>query len=107
DKQPAKLTVVVTRRPKLACRSCEKTVSDKVAGIIQAPAPARLIEGGLPTGGPQIDDQLELCRRLHRKIGRLLALSMRSTYEAERRKISCVLGPYDISPPSAANCRNW
>jgi transposase len=49
DKQPAKLTVVVTRRPKLACRSCEKTGADDVAGIIQAPAPARLIEGGLPT----------------------------------------------------------
>ena len=49
DKQPAKLTVVVTRRPKLACRNCEKTGADEVAGIIQAPAPARLIEGGLPT----------------------------------------------------------
>jgi transposase len=49
DKQPAKLTVVVTRRPKLACRRCEKTGADEVAGIIQAPAPARLIEGGLPT----------------------------------------------------------
>lgn len=49
DKVPAKLTVVVTRRPKLACRDCEKTGADEVAGIIQAPAPARLIEGGLPT----------------------------------------------------------
>ena len=49
DKQPAKLTVVVTKRPKLACRSCEKTGVDDVAGIIQARAPARLIEGGLPT----------------------------------------------------------
>ena len=49
DKQPAKLTVVVTRRPKLACRRCEKTGADEVAGIIQAPAPLRLIEGGLPT----------------------------------------------------------
>ena len=49
DKMPAKLTVVVTRRPKLACRDCEKTGADEVAGIIQAPAPARLIEGGLPT----------------------------------------------------------
>jgi transposase len=61
DKQPAKLTVVVTKRPKLACRSCEKNGADsadagghperdwKVAGIIQAPAPARLVEGGLPT----------------------------------------------------------
>src|SRR5262249_2343909 len=43
DKVPAKLTVVVTRRPKLACRDCEKTGADEVAGIIQAPAPARLI----------------------------------------------------------------
>ena len=49
DKQPAKLTVVVTKRPKLACRSCERNGADEVAGIIQAPAPARLIEGGLPT----------------------------------------------------------
>src|SRR5258706_4287175 len=49
DKVPAKLVVMVTRRPKLACRSCEKTGADEVAGIIQAPAPARLIEGGLPT----------------------------------------------------------
>jgi len=49
DKLPAKLTVVVTRRPKLACRDCEKNGTDQVAGIIQAPAPARLIEGGLPT----------------------------------------------------------
>jgi transposase len=49
DKQPAKLTVVVTKRPKYACRDCEKTGADEVAGIIQAPAPARLIAGGLPT----------------------------------------------------------
>jgi transposase len=49
DKVPAKLIVVVTRRPKFACRSCEKMGADEVAGIIQVPAPARLIEGGLPT----------------------------------------------------------
>jgi transposase len=41
--------VIVTRRPKYACRTCEKTGADEVAGIIQAPAPARLIEGGLPS----------------------------------------------------------
>jgi transposase len=39
---PAQLRVLVTRRPKYACRACEE-------GVIQAPAPARLIEGGLPT----------------------------------------------------------
>jgi transposase len=49
DKVPAKVRVIVTRRPKYACRTCEKTGADEVAGIIQAPAPARLVEGGLPT----------------------------------------------------------
>jgi len=49
DKVPANMRVIVTRRPKYACRTCEKTGADEVAGIIQAPAPARLIEGGLPT----------------------------------------------------------
>jgi len=42
DKIPAKLRVIVTRRPKYACRSCTD-------GVVQAPAPNRLIEGGLPT----------------------------------------------------------
>lgn len=49
DKIPARLKVIVTRRPKYACRTCEKTGADETAGVIQAPAPARLIEGGLPT----------------------------------------------------------
>lgn len=39
---PAQFQVIVTRRPKYACRSCE-------SGIIQAPAPARLVHAGLPT----------------------------------------------------------
>jgi transposase len=42
DKIPAKVRVIVTRRPKYACRKCTE-------GIVQAPAPPRLIEGGLPT----------------------------------------------------------
>ena len=42
DKIPARLRVIVTRRPKYACRSCTD-------GVVQAPAPNRLIEGGLPT----------------------------------------------------------
>jgi len=42
DVIPAQFRVVVTRRPKLACRACEGVV-------VQAPAPVRLIEGGLPT----------------------------------------------------------
>src|SRR5258708_21239856 len=39
DKVPAKLVVGVTRRPKLACRTCERTGADEVAGIVQGPAP--------------------------------------------------------------------
>ena len=42
DMVPAQFRVVVTRRPKYACRACED-------GVTQAEAPARLIEGGLPT----------------------------------------------------------
>jgi transposase len=42
DVVPAQYQVIVTRRPKYACRTCQ-------AAVVQAPAPARLIEGGLPT----------------------------------------------------------
>lgn len=42
DIVPAQFRVLVTRRPRYACRACE-------SAIVQAPAPARLIEGGLPT----------------------------------------------------------
>jgi transposase len=42
DVVPAQLRVLVVRRPRYACRACTD-------GVVQAPAPARLIEGGLPT----------------------------------------------------------
>jgi transposase len=42
DVVPAQLRVIVTHRPKYACRACEEAV-------VQAPAPERLIRGGLPT----------------------------------------------------------
>jgi transposase len=42
DIVPAQFRVLVVRRPKYACRTCEDVV-------VQAAAPARLIEGGLPT----------------------------------------------------------
>jgi transposase len=42
DVVPASFQVIVTRRPKYACRTCPGTV-------VQAEAPPRLIEGGLPT----------------------------------------------------------
>ena len=39
---PAQFRVIVTRRPKYACRSCED-------GVTQAPAPAHIVAGGMPT----------------------------------------------------------
>lgn len=42
DIVPAQFRVIVTRRPKYACRSCEEVV-------VQAPALLRLVEGGIPT----------------------------------------------------------
>ena len=42
DVIPAQYRVIVTRRPKFACRACAGTV-------VQNPAPPRLIEGGIPT----------------------------------------------------------
>ena len=44
DIVPAQFRVLVVRRPKYACRACEDVV-------IQAPAPAPVIERGLPTEG--------------------------------------------------------
>jgi transposase len=42
DVVPAQYRVIVTHRPKLACRAC-------AGSVVQSPAPARLIEGGIPT----------------------------------------------------------
>jgi transposase len=42
DVIPAQFRVIVTRRPRYGCRACE-------SAVVQASAPARLIEGGLPT----------------------------------------------------------
>lgn len=42
DVIPAQFRVLVVRRPKYACRACEEVV-------VQAPSPARVIEGGLLT----------------------------------------------------------
>jgi transposase len=42
DVIPAQLKVIVTRRPKYACAAC-------AGEVVQAPAPERLIENGIPT----------------------------------------------------------
>lgn len=42
DIVPAQFRVIVTRRPKYACRSCE-------GGIVQTPAPGHIVPSGMPT----------------------------------------------------------
>ena len=42
DVIPVQFRALVTKRPKFACRACPGVV-------VQAPAPARLVEGGMPT----------------------------------------------------------
>ena len=42
DVVPTTFRVMVTRRPRYGCRSCE-------SAVVQAPAPARIVEGGIPT----------------------------------------------------------
>jgi transposase len=64
DIVPAQFRVLVTVRAKYACRKCED-------GVLQAPAPARLIEGGLPSEATvaqvlvsKYADHLPLCRQV-------------------------------------------
>ena len=42
DVVPTTFRVLVTRRPRYGCRSCE-------SAVVQAQAPARIVEGGIPT----------------------------------------------------------
>jgi len=42
DVVPTSFRVLVIRRPRYGCRSCE-------SAVVQAPAPARIVEGGIPT----------------------------------------------------------
>ena len=42
DVVPTTFRVLVTPRPRYGCRSCE-------GAVVQAPAPARIVEGGIPT----------------------------------------------------------
>ena len=43
DHEMAKFTVIETVRPRYACNKC------KGGGVVQSPAPASPVEGGLPT----------------------------------------------------------
>ena len=92
DIVPAQLRVIVTVRPKYACRACAE-------GITQAPAPAHLIEGGLPTEGviahvlvAKFAAHLPFCDRV--------ALVNGGDAPASRSILLSVVG----SPPQDADC---
>ena len=54
DVIPAQYRVIVTHRPRLAWRACER--------IVQAPAPEHLIKSGLPTEAMVASVLCSLCR---------------------------------------------
>jgi transposase len=81
DVIPVQFRVLVTHRPKYACRACAEAV-------VQAPAPDRLIKGGLPIEGsrqwwriywsPKYAWHLPLHRQAQMLAGKASTLSVRS-----------------------------
>ena len=84
DIVPAQLRVIVTIRPKYACRTCEQ-------GVTQAPAPAWLIEGGLPTEGT-IAHVLVSKYADHCPLYRLSAIYARSGLDLDRSTLAGWVG---------------
>ncbi len=84
DIVPAQVRVVVTVRPKYACRACTN-------GVSQAPAPAHLIEGGLPTEGA-IAHVLVCKFSDHLPLYRLSQILTRSGIDIERSTLADWVG---------------
>ncbi|MYF86468.1 MAG: IS66 family transposase [Rhodospirillaceae bacterium] len=84
DIVPAQLRVIVTVRPRYACGACER-------GVVQAPAPARLIEGGLPTEGA-IAHVLVSKYADHCPLYRLSAIYARSGLDLDRSTLAGWVG---------------
>jgi transposase len=84
DIVPAQVRVIVTVRPKYACRACTN-------GVSQAPAPAHLIEGGLPTEGA-IAHVLVCKFSDHLPLYRLSQILARSGIDIERSTLADWVG---------------
>ena len=92
DVVPTTFRVLVTRRPRYGCRSCE-------GAVVQAPAPARIVEGGIPT---ELADQMrqlekaenadEVADSIERqvKVGRALAATPAERTGLERESQALV-----------------
>ena len=93
---PAQLQVIVTVRPKYACRKCEE-------GVTQAPAPAHLIEGALPTEGmlahvmvSKVADHLPLYRQAQ--------IYARSGVDLHRSTLALWVGKGSFEPRPVYEC---
>lgn len=84
DIVPAQVRVIVTARPKYACRACTN-------GVSQAPAPAHLIEGGVPTEGA-IAHVLVCKFSDHLPLYRLSQILARSGIDIERSTLADWVG---------------
>jgi hypothetical protein len=100
DVIPAQDRVIVTRRPKNACRACQ-------GAIVHAPAAARLIEGDLPTERPVA---LSSWRNMP-IIARSIAPRPRSWRGRALRSIGAILAFWTGSPQPRSNpyaeLENW
>ena len=88
--------MIVTVRPKYTCRACEQ-------GVTQAPSPARLIEGALPTEGllghvlvSNHADQLPLYR--------LSQIFARSGVDLHRSTLAGWVGKASFHPRPVVDC---
>ena len=99
DIVPAQLRVIVTVRPKYACRQCEE-------GVTQAPAPAWLIEGGLPTEGA-IAHVLVSKYADHCPLYRLSAIYARSGLDLDRSTLAGWVGKASFHLRPVADRLAW
>jgi transposase len=84
DKILSRLRVIVTRRPKYACRFCTD-------GVVQAPAPNRLIPGGLPTEA-LVTDVLEAKYANHLPLYRQAQMFAREGVQLNRSTLAYWVG---------------
>src|SRR6185436_20416993 len=94
DMVPAQFRVLVTRRPKYACRRCEDSVT-------QTPAPARLIEGGLPTEAT-VAQVLVSKYADHLPLYRQAQIYARQGIDLDRSTLADWVGHACLAPASAA-----
>ena len=94
DVIPVQYRVIVTRRPKFACRACEGT-------IVQEAAPPRLIEAGLPTEA--MVAQVAVARFAdHQPLYRQAQMMTRQGVTLDRSTLASWMGyaAAEVAPPS-------